>query len=165
MGRDPAAGPRACRGIRPGVAEHLAQHAAAVVAALEHACRQAQQQPHLRDRGVRVRLGKRPADRLAQIVEFAGQRPHLVPLDEAFCARERAQALFRLCCQPAAALGAGKRKAQGSGARRSCSACAISSSASRRAPSASSASMLSARRRVAFCTTGGAARVGSADAA
>ena len=79
-----------------GLPEHLAQTAAAVVAALEQACGQLQETPHLRDRCVRVGRGQRTGDGLTQPVELARQRPHLVPVDEAFRALQRAQPLFHL---------------------------------------------------------------------
>ena len=98
--------------IGTGLAEHVAQAAAAIVAALEHPLGKVQEQTHLSRRCTRIRRNKWAGDGLAQPRELADQRPHLVPCNEPARALNGAQPLLQLRRQPAAAVCAGQDEAK-----------------------------------------------------
>jgi hypothetical protein len=100
--------------VRTCLTEDRGQQAATIVTAFEQTLVPAQQQTHLGDGGVRVGHGEHAGNGLAQPVQLARQRPHLVPLDIPVCPVQGAQPLLHFRRKPVGAVDACQREAKGS---------------------------------------------------
>ena len=98
--------------------EYVAQRSAAVVGALVHGFGEAKEQPHLLDGELGRLLGQWSHDVSPELVEFARQRPGLVPVEETAGTADGLQPFVDLVRQRRDVLLRRERHADGAGEKR-----------------------------------------------